>query len=135
MSESFASDIWPTEIRVQSADKSLEIDFSTGESFTIPAELLRVESPSAEVQGHSPGQRVTVGGKAGVTIAKVLPVGNYAVRLAFDDGHDTGKIKFDDLHDTGIYTWRYLHKLGSEKEQIWQSYLAELEAAGLSREP
>ena len=111
MSESFASDIWPTEIRVQSADKSLEIDFSTGESFTIPAELLRVESPSAEVQGHVPSQKKLVAGRAHV------------------------KIKFDDLHDTGIYTWRYLHKLGSEKEQIWQSYLAELEAAGLSREP
>jgi DUF971 family protein len=124
MSESFASDIWPTEIRVQSADKSLEIDFSTGESFTIPAELLRVESPSAEVQGHVPSQKKLVAGRAHVNIMGMEAVGNYAV-----------KIKFDDLHDTGIYTWRYLHKLGSEKEQIWQSYLSELEAAGLSREP
>ena len=124
MSESFASDIWPTEIRVQSADKSLEIDFSTGESFSIPAELLRVESPSAEVQGHVPSQKKLVAGRAHVNIMGMEAVGNYAV-----------KIKFDDLHDTGIYTWRYLHKLGSEKEQIWQSYLAELEAAGLSREP
>ncbi|WP_028466170.1 gamma-butyrobetaine hydroxylase-like domain-containing protein [Nisaea denitrificans] len=124
MSESFASDIWPTEIRVQSADKSLEIDFSTGESFSIPAELLRVESPSAEVQGHVPSQKKLVAGRAHVNIMGMEAVGNYAV-----------KIKFDDLHDTGIYTWRYLHKLGSEKEQIWQRYLSELEAAGLSREP
>jgi len=124
MSESFASDIWPTEIRVQSAEKTLEIDFDTGESFAIPAELLRVESPSAEVQGHVPSQKKLVAGRAHVNIMGMEAVGNYAV-----------KIKFDDLHDTGIYTWRYLHKLGSEKEQIWQSYLAELEAAGLSREP
>lgn len=124
MSESFASDIWPTEIRVQSVDKSLEIDFDTGESFSIPAELLRVESPSAEVQGHVPSQKKLVAGRAHVNIMGMEAVGNYAV-----------KIKFDDLHDTGIYTWRYLHKLGSEKEQIWQRYLAELEAAGLSREP
>jgi len=124
MSESFASDIWPTEIRVQSANKSLEIDFDTGESFSIPAELLRVESPSAEVQGHVPSQKKLVAGRAHVNIMGMEAVGNYAV-----------KIKFDDLHDTGIYTWRYLHKLGSEKEQIWERYLAELEAAGLSREP
>ncbi|WP_323797816.1 DUF971 domain-containing protein [Nisaea sp.] len=124
MSESFASEIWPTEIRVQSADKSLEIDFSTGESFSIPAELLRVESPSAEVQGHVPSQKKLVAGRAHVNIMGMEAVGNYAV-----------KIKFDDLHDTGIFTWRYLHKLGSEKEQIWERYLAELEAAGLSREP
>ncbi|MEQ8334927.1 DUF971 domain-containing protein [Nisaea sp.] len=124
MSESFTTDIWPTEIRVQSAEKSLEIDFDTGESFSIPAELLRVESPSAEVQGHVPSQKKLVAGRAHVNIMGMEAVGNYAV-----------KIKFDDLHDTGIYTWRYLHKLGSEKEQIWQSYLAELEAAGLSREP
>ena len=124
MSESFTTDIWPTEIRVQSAEKSLEIDFDTGESFSIPAELLRVESPSAEVQGHVPSQKKLVAGRAHVNIMGMEAVGNYAVR-----------IKFDDLHDTGIYTWRYLHKLGSEKEQIWQRYLTELEAAGLSREP
>lgn len=124
MTESFATEIWPTEIRVQSAEKSLEIDFDTGESFSIPAELLRVESPSAEVQGHVPSQKKLVAGRAHVNIMGMEAIGNYAV-----------KIKFDDLHDTGIYTWRYLHKLGSEKEQIWQRYLAELEAAGLSREP
>ena len=124
MSEPFTTDIWPTEIRVQSAEKSLEIDFDTGESFSIPAELLRVESPSAEVQGHVPSQKKLVAGRAHVNIMGMEAVGNYAVR-----------IKFDDLHDTGIYTWRYLHKLGSEKEQIWQRYLTELEAAGLSREP
>lgn len=124
MTESFTTEIWPTEIRVQSAEKSLEIDFDTGESFSIPAELLRVESPSAEVQGHVPSQKKLVAGRAHVNIMGMEAIGNYAV-----------KIKFDDLHDTGIYTWRYLHKLGSEKEQIWQRYLAELEAAGLSREP
>lgn len=124
MSEFFATEIWPTEIRVQSAEKSLEIDFDTGESFSIPAELLRVESPSAEVQGHVPSQKKLVAGRAHVNIMGMEAIGNYAV-----------KIKFDDLHDTGIYTWRYLHKLGSEKEQIWERYLAELEAAGLSREP
>ncbi|WP_193172306.1 gamma-butyrobetaine hydroxylase-like domain-containing protein [Nisaea nitritireducens] len=124
MTESFATEIWPTEIRVQSAEKSLEIDFDTGESFSIPAELLRVESPSAEVQGHVPSQKKLVAGRAHVNIMGMEAIGNYAV-----------KIKFDDLHDTGIYTWRYLHKLGSEKEQIWERYLAELEAAGLSREP
>ncbi|WP_339851867.1 DUF971 domain-containing protein [uncultured Nisaea sp.] len=124
MSESFATEIWPTEIRVQSAEKTLEIDFDTGESFSIPAELLRVESPSAEVQGHVPSQKKLVAGRAHVNIMGMEAIGNYAV-----------KIKFDDLHDTGIFTWRYLHKLGSEKEQIWERYLAELEAAGLSREP
>ena len=124
MSESFATEIWPTEIRVQSAEKTLEIDFDTGESFSIPAELLRVESPSAEVQGHVPSQKKLVAGRAHVNIMGMEAIGNYAV-----------KIKFGDLHDTGIFTWRYLHKLGSEKEQIWERYLAELEAAGLSREP
>ena len=124
MTESFTTEIWPTEIRVQSAEKSLEIDFDTGESFSIPAELLRVESPSAEVQGHVPSQKKLVAGRAHVNIMGMEAIGNYAV-----------KIKFDDLHDTGIFTWRYLHKLGSEKEQIWERYLAELEAAGLSREP
>ena len=124
MNESFIADIWPTEIRVQSASKSLEIDFDSGERFSIPAELLRVESPSAEVQGHVPSQKKLVAGRAHVNIMGMEAIGNYAV-----------KITFDDLHDTGIYTWRYLHKLGSEKEQIWKQYLADLEAAGLSREP
>ncbi|UUX47993.1 DUF971 domain-containing protein [Nisaea acidiphila] len=124
MSESFATEIWPTEIRVQSAEKRIEIDFDTGESFSIPAELLRVESPSAEVQGHVPSQKKLVSGRAHVNIIGMEPVGNYAVR-----------IKFDDLHDSGIYTWRYLHKLGAEKDQIWTRYLKELAEAGLSREP
>ncbi|WP_420402883.1 gamma-butyrobetaine hydroxylase-like domain-containing protein [Nisaea sp.] len=124
MSDGFSTEIWPTEIRVQSAEKCLEIDFDTGESFSIPAELLRVESPSAEVQGHVPSQKKLVSGRAHVNIMGMEPVGNYAVR-----------IKFDDLHDSGIYTWRYLHKLGAEKDQIWTRYLKELEEAGLSREP
>ena len=124
MNDSFDAEIWPTEIRVQSAIKALEIDFDSGDSFSIPAELLRVESPSAEVQGHVPSQKKLVAGRAHVNIIGMEAIVNYAV-----------KITFDDLHDTGIYTWRYLHKLGSEKEHIWKRYLAELEAAGLSREP
>lgn len=91
-------------------------------AFELPAELLRVLSPSAEVQGHSPEQRVTVPGKRNVAISRIEPTGNYAVRIVFDDGHDTG-----------IFTWNYLHELGHEKAQRWQSYLDELAAKGLSR--
>ena len=106
------------------ASKTLELHYGADERYTLPAEFLRVHSPSAEVQGHVPSQKKLVAGRAHVNIMGMEAVGNYAV-----------KIKFDDLHDTGIFTWRYLHKLGSEKEQIWERYLAELEAAGLSREP
>ncbi len=90
--------------------------------FTLSAEMLRVMSPSAEVQGHTPAQRVTVGGKRSVKIAALAPVGNYATRIAFDDGHDTG-----------LFTWDYLRQLGTEREQRWASYLAELKAKGLDR--
>ncbi len=114
----------PTEIRYSKADKALEVDFDDGARFRYPAELLRVESPSAEVQGHGPGQKTIVAGRRHVGIMAIEPVGNYAVR-----------IRFDDLHDTGIFSWPYLYKLGAEQDEIWAAYLAELEKRGLSREP
>ena len=123
MSEA-STKFWPIEIRVQSEEKRLEIEFDNGESFSITAELLRVESPSAEVQGHGPGQKTTVAGRRHVGILAVEPVGNYAVR-----------IRFDDLHDTGLYTWRYLYELGSEQDRLWEEYLGRLEKQGLSRDP
>ena len=115
---------WPVEIRLLTAEKMLEVAFEDGRSFRLPAEYLRVESPSAEVQGHGPGQKQLVAGRRHVGIMAVEPVGNYAVRL-----------KFDDLHDTGIFSWRYLYELGMEQEGRWSAYLAALEKAGLSREP
>ena len=115
---------WPTEIRYQSAERSLEIAFDNGVTHKLPAELLRVESPSAEVQGHNPGQKQVVAGRRHVGIMDIEPVGNYAVR-----------IKFDDLHDTGIFSWSYLYRLGEEQETIWSDYLAALDAKGLSRDP
>jgi len=114
----------PTELRLEKEDKRLEIDFEDGKSFSIPAELLRVESPSAEVQGHSPEQKKVVGQRRHVNIMKITPVGNYAVAL-----------KFDDLHDSGIYTWDFLYNMGTNQDTIWANYLKELEAAGLSRDP
>ena len=119
-----ATEHWPTEIRVNSAEKKLEIKFDDGAVFLISAELLRVESPSAEVQGHRANQKVTVTGRRHVGILAVEPVGNYAVR-----------IKFDDLHDTGLYSWRYLYELGSNQDQIWTKYIDRLNAEGLSRDP
>lgn len=115
---------WPTEIRLRKAEKELDVAFDDGSHFTFAAELLRVESPSAEVQGHGPGQKTLVSGRRHVGIMELEPVGNYAVR-----------IKFDDLHDTGIFTWDYLYKLGRSKDEVWADYLAELEKRGLSREP
>ncbi|MEK9644369.1 MAG: DUF971 domain-containing protein [Alphaproteobacteria bacterium] len=114
----------PTEIRVKRAEKVLEIRFDDGAAWSLPAEYLRVESPSAEVQGHGPGQKVVVAGRRYVGIADVEPIGNYAVRIVFDD-----------LHDSGIFSWRYLHQLGREQDVRWRDYLAALDAAGLSREP
>jgi DUF971 family protein len=102
----------------------LEVAFDDGARFSLPAEYLRVESPSAEVQGHGPGQRQVVAGRRHVGIIGIEPVGNYAVRLLFDD-----------LHDTGIYSWEYLHEIGREREQRWGAYLDALKAKGLSREP
>ena len=115
---------WPLEIRYTAATRSLVVGFDNGVTFTYPAELLRVESPSAEVKGHGVGDKRIVAGRSQVGIMKIESVGNYAVRLHFDD-----------LHNTGLYTWRYLYELGERQDEIWQTYLAELEARGLSRDP
>jgi DUF971 family protein len=117
------STAWPVEIRVRRAARRLEVDFDDGASFAWPAELLRVESPSAEVQGHTPSQKVTVGGKRNVCIVRVEPVGNYAVRIVFDDGHSSG-----------IYSWSYLRQIGETQASLWANYLAQIEAQGLSRD-
>ncbi len=114
----------PTEIRLKKVEKTLEIDFENGASFKLPAELLRVESPSAEVQGHGPGQKVLVSGRRHVGIMELEPVGHYAVR-----------IKFDDLHDSGIFSWDYLYELGERRDETWQEYLDALAENGLSRDP
>jgi DUF971 family protein len=103
---------WPVELRLKQAEKRLEISFDDGSRFSLPAEYLRVESPSAEVQGHGPGQRTLVTGRAHVGIIGLEPVGNYAVRIIFDD-----------LHDTGIFSWSYLYQLGGEHEERWRAYL------------
>ena len=113
---------WPTELRLSNAGRVLTVAFDSGTRHELAAEYLRVTSPSAEVQGHSAVERQTVGGKRDVRIVGVTPVGNYAVKLSFDDGHDTG-----------LYTWRYLRELGAEREVRWPAYLAELAAKGLSR--
>ncbi len=123
-SDGFSTDVWPVEVRLIKEERHLEIDFDDGRSFSLPAELLRVESPSAEVQGHGPSQKTIVSGRRHVNIIGLEPVGNYAVR-----------IKFDDLHDTGIYSWQYLYKLGENQESIWVEYLNALSAKGLSRDP
>jgi DUF971 family protein len=115
---------WPVELRLKKAERLLEISFDDGSRFRLPAEYLRVESPSAEVQGHGPGQKTLVPGRAHVGIIGLEPVGNYAVRIIFDD-----------LHDTGIYSWGYLHQLGIEYEKRWRAYVDGLAANGLSREP
>jgi DUF971 family protein len=118
------TEAWPTEIRLSKDRRTLTVTFDTGESHTLAAEYLRVHSPSAEVQGHSAAQRQTVPGKEAVGIARIEPVGNYAVRLHFDDGHDTG-----------IFTWSYLLRLGREHPDLWPRYLQELAAKGMSRTP
>ncbi|CAA7612661.1 gamma-butyrobetaine hydroxylase-like domain-containing protein [Magnetospirillum sp. SS-4] len=115
---------WPEEIKVDKAARTLTVRFSDGKTFVLPAELLRVESPSAEVQGHSPSEKKLVAGRMHVGIIGVEPVGNYAVKLVFDD-----------LHDSGIYTWDYLHALGEQQDAVWAEYLEEMAAAGLSRDP
>ena len=113
---------WPTELRLHDNGTRLSIQFDDASSYDLSAEYLRVESPSAEVQGHSPAERKTVGGKRAVRIVEVAPVGNYAVRLDFDDGHNTG-----------IYSWAYFAQLGREEEAKWAAYLSELAAKGLTR--
>ena len=115
---------WPTELRLAKDRKSLVVTFEGGKSFSLEAEYLRVTSPSAEVQGHSPDERKTVPGKRNVAILEVLPVGNYAVRLVFDD-----------MHSTGIFSWEYLFELGRNREDNWRRYLADLAAKSLSRVP
>jgi DUF971 family protein len=114
---------WPVEIRLPKDRRSLRVAFDDGGSFDLPAELLRVTSPSAEVQGHSEAERKTVGGKRNVTILSVDPVGNYAVRIGFDD-----------MHSTGIYSWAFLHDLGLNAGRRFQDYLDDLQAKGLDRD-
>jgi DUF971 family protein len=115
---------WPVELRLKRAEKRLDIEFDDGNRFSLAAEYLRVESPSAEVQGHGAGEKRIVAERAHVGILDLEPVGNYAVR-----------IKFDDLHDTGIFSWDYLYRLGVEHDRRWRDYLAGLKKQGLSREP
>jgi DUF971 family protein len=114
----------PTEIRYDRATKTLHATFPGGAHYALPAEYLRVESPSAEVQGHAPDQKTLVSGRRHVGIIGIEPVGNYAVRLIFDD-----------LHDTGIYSWDLLEMLGREYPSRWSNYLHQLAAKGLSRDP
>ncbi len=124
MGDGFSTDRWPIEIRLKKAEKILEVDFDDGQKFALSAELLRVESPSAEVQGHTPSQKQVIVGRRHVGIVELEPVGNYAIRITFDD-----------LHDTGIFSWQYLYELGTSKEAIWAQYLKALEKNGLSRDP
>jgi DUF971 family protein len=113
---------WPVELRLDPEKKTLKITFDNGEAFSLAAEYLRVESPSAEVQGHTAAQKQIVAGKANVRISDLEPVGNYAVRIRFDDGHDTG-----------LYSWDYLHELGRDHAKTWKAYLGALKGRGLSR--
>ena len=115
---------WPTELRLRQDRKTLTVAFDNGERFDLPAEYLRVRSPSAEVQGHSPAERRLVSGKEKVQILELHPVGNYAVKLVFDD-----------LHSTGIFSWEYLLELGRNRDEYWREYLAELAEKNLSRAP
>jgi len=124
MNESPESRVWPTELRLHKDRRTLTIAFEDGASHDLPAEYLRVESPSAEVQGHNPDERKTVPGKRNVGIMEVLPVGNYAVRLVFDD-----------MHSTGIYSWDFFRQLAREYDTRWARYLEELAAKKLSRDP
>ena len=114
----------PTEIKLHQASRALEVTFSDGNAFRFSCEFLRVHSPSAEVRGHGPGQEVLQAGKRDVTITAIEPVGVYAVKLVFSDGHDTG-----------LYTWEYLHELGRDQDRLWQQYLRRLEEAGAARDP
>jgi len=115
---------WPAELRLYKDRKTLTVTFDDGERFELPAEYLRVRSPSAEVQGHSPAERRVVAGKSDVQILELHPIGNYAVRIVFDD-----------THSTGIFSWDYLFELGRNREKYWREYLDELKAKKLSRGP
>jgi DUF971 family protein len=119
-----SSGAWPTELRLRKDRKILVVSFDVGESYELPAEYLRIRSPSAEVQGHSPAERRIVAGKRDVQISELHRVGNYAVRLVFDD-----------LHSTGIFTWDYLLELARNHEAYWSEYLGELQEKRLSRAP
>ncbi|MDH5190974.1 MAG: DUF971 domain-containing protein [Gammaproteobacteria bacterium] len=112
----------PTELKLHQESRVLEVAFDNGDKYELPCELLRVYSPSAEVQGHGPGQETLQVGKEKVNIQGIEPVGNYAVCLRFDDGHETG-----------IYSWDFLHDLGANKDKKWDTYLQRLEAAGHKR--
>jgi len=124
MNDKFSLKPKPIEIRVNSSKKLLEIDFDDGAKFDIPAELLRVESPSADVQGHGPSQKKTIAGRRYVGIIGVEQIGNYAI-----------KISFDDMHDTGIFSWETLYDFGVHQEELWENYINNLDAKGLSRDP
>ena len=113
----------PTALTVHQTSRLLEIAFADGASFRIPFELMRVYSPSAEVQGHGPGQEVLQTGKRAVGIESVVPVGNYGIQPRFDDGHESG-----------IYTWTYLYRLGSQQDALWSQYEARLAQAGVDRD-
>lgn len=121
-SRSFAQDHTPTEIRLNREAKTLDVEFDDGQSFAIRIELLRVESPSAEVQGHSADQKQLVTSKQDVGITDITPIGNYAVRIKFDDGHDSG-----------FFTWNILYRYGQNQDSLWTHYLDELKVANLNR--
>lgn len=123
MTDTGARKPWPTELRVTDGGAVLVVTFDNGESFELDAEFLRVESPSAEVKGHGPGQEVTVAGKRTVKISALDHVGNYAVRITFDDGHSTG-----------LYSWDYLREISDNQGELWSTYLERLEAEGLTRD-
>lgn len=114
----------PTGIQLHTRSRSLELSWADGSRYDLSCEFLRVHSPSAEVKGHGPGQEVLQTGKLDVAITAIRPIGNYALQLVFDDGHDTG-----------LYSWDYLHYLCTEQETLWQTYLKRLEAAGATRDP
>lgn len=113
----------PTDIKLHKKSAMLELKYSDGDHLQLSAEFLRVHSPSAEVRGHGKGQEVLQTGKRDVKLVNIEPVGNYAIKLCFDDGHDSG-----------IYSWSYLHKLGTDQQSLWDQYLAKLQAAGASRD-
>ena len=122
MSDSDSNRPWPTEINYHKKSRVLDVGFSTGESFSMSSEFLRVFSPSAEVRGHGPGQDVLQIAKENAQIERIEPIGNYAVRLCFSDGHDSG-----------LYSWDELLRLGKNQTQLWDAYLQRLEAAGHKR--
>jgi DUF971 family protein len=124
MTQEAAQEIWPSELRLNPEKNALRVAFRDGNAESLSAEMLRVMSPSAEVQGHSPAEKKLIAGKRDVTIKGVEQVGNYAVKLIFSDGHDTG-----------LFTWPYLYDMARRKQELWDGYVNELADAGLSREP